>query len=373
MKKIILTLAIGWFGCTAVNAQKVIEVTNPSNENRQELISIPFDQFAKHFGVDSVFQIVDETSNSTYLYQLEKLGGLTAKNVLIQINIAPKGNLKLTVKGTPAPTVRPKTYARYVPERFDDFAWENDIVAFRMYGKALEGRSDDAQGMDYWAKRTEELIINKWYKENDYHKDHGEGLDYYSVGQTLGAGDIALYLSDNIQYTKHYRDYQILDNGPLRTTFRLIFDTQDFDGQQISLSKTISLDAGQNFNKIKVDLENKTVKNTPIVIGLAKRNESNPEYKFDKKRNTLAYWEPTINDFGQTGTALLIPKGKISFISNDSKQFLLKASIQTGKPFIYHNGASWNKAGKIQSFDAWADLVEKYAESIQKPLKVKLK
>src|SRR5690606_5514535 len=131
-----------------------------------------------------------------------------------------------------APTFPSKTYARYVAERFDDYAWENDVVAFRLYGKALEGRPDDAQGMDYWAKRTENLVINKWYKINDYHKDHGEGLDYYSVGQTLGAGDMALYHNNTIQFTKHYRKHEVLDNGPLRTTFRLTFEPQTIEGQE---------------------------------------------------------------------------------------------------------------------------------------------
>ena len=30
------------------------------------------------------------------------------------------------------------TYARFVPERSDDFAFENDKVAFRIYGPALK-------------------------------------------------------------------------------------------------------------------------------------------------------------------------------------------------------------------------------------------
>ena len=31
-----------------------------------------------------------------------------------------------------------KAHGRFVRERFDDFAWENDRIAHRMYGKALE-------------------------------------------------------------------------------------------------------------------------------------------------------------------------------------------------------------------------------------------
>ncbi|SKB71465.1 protein of unknown function [Sphingobacterium nematocida] len=373
MKAIFFTLAISCLGHSLVQAQKFIEITNSSDKNRLEIVSIPYKQFSRHFTVDSIFNIVQKNAEAVYPYQLEKLGGSEIKNVLIQVDIAPKSSLKLVIKNEKPTVIQPKTYARYVPERFDDFAWENDVVAFRLYGKALEGRGDDAQGMDYWSKRTKELIIDKWYKSEDYHQDHGDGLDYYSVGQTLGVGDMALFLGNQIQYTKHYRAYQILDNGPLRTTFKLSFETQNFDGQQITFSKTISLDAGQNFNKITIDLANNTAKNTPIVLGLAKRNETNPKYEFDQENNTLIYWEPTIKNFGQTGTALIVPKRKVNFLPNDTKQFLLKTVVKNHTSLTYYNGAAWNRAGKITSFDDWEDFVEDYSESLQTPLKVKLK
>ena len=61
-----------------------------------------------------------------------------------------------------------------------------------VYGPALKATGEISNGMDFWAKRIEGLI-DKWY-ENDlsgvasYHTDHGEGLDYYKVGRTLGLG-----------------------------------------------------------------------------------------------------------------------------------------------------------------------------------------
>ncbi|NGM73226.1 DUF4861 family protein [Sphingobacterium sp. SGL-16] len=373
MKKLISYMVISSAFVGSAWAQKSISITNPTDNNRLELVSIPFSKFTKHFGVDTIFTIKDQASGKVYLHQLEKLGQSQPQNVLVQVPISSKGKLNLVVSKDKAPSFPSKTYARYVPERFDDFAWENDVVAFRMYGKALEGRADDAQGMDYWAKRTENLVVNKWYKGDDYHKDHGEGLDYYSVGQTLGAGDIALYHNNTIQFTKHYRTYQILDNGPLRTTFKLTFEPQTIENQEIALTKTISIDAGQNFNKIVVDLNNKQANKTPVVVGLAKRNESKPEVEFDKDDKTLVYWEPNINDAGHTGTALVLTNQKVQYIDSNEKQFLLKTEISNNKTFVYYNGAAWNKAGKITSFGQWEDAVEDYAEHIRKPLKVKLK
>lgn len=186
---LVLSLYVFW---SCGQSQKSIIVENVTENDRNEVISIPFDKFSSHFGVDTILTVKD-ASGKVYMHQLEKLGQASPQNVLILVDIASEETLSLTVESNTPPAFDSKTFARYVPERFDDFAWENDVVAFRMYGKALEGRPDDAQGMDYWAKRTDKLILNSWYKGNDYHKDHGEGLDYYSVGQTLGAGDIALF------------------------------------------------------------------------------------------------------------------------------------------------------------------------------------
>lgn len=373
MKNITTLLACSTLFINSLWAQKTISISNPLDDKRTEIISIPYSKFSQHFAVDSVFTIKEENSQKIYLHQLEKLGTAKFQNVLIQVPIEAKGKLSLIVEKKQAPSYPSKSYARYVPERFDDFAWENDVVAFRMYGKALEGRSDDAQGMDYWAKRTTDLVINKWYKEDDYHKDHGQGLDYYSVGQTLGAGDIALFYNGKVEYTKHYRQFDILDNGPLRTTFVLKFEEQDIASHKISLTKTISIDAAQQFTKIIIDLTNKNSLKTPVVFGLARRNEENPEVVFDAKNKTLAYWEPAIKDYGQTGTALIVPQSKVEFIQTNEKQFLLQSNIQNGKPTTYYTGAAWNKAGKITNAKQWEDYVEEYAERLQKPLIVKLK
>lgn len=89
-------------------------------------------------------------------------------------------------------TPLPSTFARFAPERKDDFAWENDMVAFRAYGPALRDSVKNA-GVDCWLKKVNYPIINKWYKQHleqdtSYHVDHGEGLDNYHVGASAGCG-----------------------------------------------------------------------------------------------------------------------------------------------------------------------------------------
>ncbi|WP_313367647.1 DUF4861 family protein [Sphingobacterium mizutaii] len=371
MKRILLTCLI-IVNCLAFCQAQYIQVKNPSKYARKELISIPFQNFKEHFKVDTVFTIRDE-NNQLIPFQLEKLGTAIPVNVLIQVELPAQSTIKYKLEKEPGNRIEPMTFARYVPERLDDFAWENDVVAFRLYGKALEGRKDDGQGMDYWAKRTDKLIVNKWYKVENYHQDTGEGMDYYTVGQTLGAGDVALLSNNGLHYTKHYRRYQILDNGPLRSTFKLEYDPEELDEQEVKLTKIISLDAGSNFNKIVLQVQNKMANSTAIAIGVARRKEDQPKLAVEPKNETLAYWEPEIAKNGQTGIAVIIPKKKVSIDANRPEQFLLTSQAMNGQDFVYYNGAVWNRAGKVSSAEEWNKAVEQEHEKIKKPLKWVLK
>ena len=371
MKKIfILSLTLGLSTVVLAQNSKTITVNNPSALSRTELISIPYTVFEKHFDLkNNAFTIIDNHDKRELAYQLEKLGNATPQNVLVQVTIAPKSSLTFGVNGN-TPTVIPsKTYARYVPERKDDFAWENDIAAFRAYGKALEGSSEDAQGFDFWAKRSNDLVIDEWYKTGDYHADHGKGLDYYSVGQTLGVGDATPFINQEVVYHKHYRQFEVLDNGPLRSTFKLIYAPENVNGQNLQIEKTISLDAGSQLNKISYSVKNTTSSSTPIVVGISKRKEDKPQFLNDTKNGILAYWEPAEGD-KITGTAVILPKVKYAF-KDSPKQFLLATTVKNNSPLVYFAGAAFNKAGKITSFDQWQSYIKDFSNNISQPLTIK--
>ncbi|WP_437918653.1 DUF4861 family protein [Sphingobacterium sp. LRF_L2] len=352
------------------NAQH-ITVYNPLSFERTEIISIPFQDFTTNFNVDSVFSIYQNETDNIIPHQIEKLGDTKPKNVLLQVKIKPKSKIVLNVKSTIQTSVN-KTFARQVPERFQDFAWENDVVAFRFYGKALEGKPDDAHGLDFWAKRTENLIIDKWYAKGDYHRDYGEGLDYYSVGKTLGAGDIGAFFDNDVQYTKHYRTYTILDAGPIRTTFKLTYDKDIINNQKITVEKTVSLDAGEQFNKITVDVINEQNDQTPMVIGLSRRSEDQPQVSYDSRKGWLSYWEPDINNHGHTGTALISNSKNARFILDRKEQYLIPLTSRNGQSLTYYNGAAWDHAGLITNAESWKTYVEQKALRLKQPLKVKL-
>jgi hypothetical protein len=257
-----------------------------------------------------------------------------------------------------------------VPERYDDFAWENDRVAFRIYGKALNGRSDNAYGSDIWAKRTDQLILNKWYKQNDYHKDHGEGLDYYHVGLTLGAGDIGVFLNDSIQFIHNYQTWAVLDNGPLRSTFRVTYAPYTFKGIALNTTKTISLDAGAQLSKIQVLLTHTSPKPLPMVAGITLRPEPG-QLLLNEQAGILGYWEPQHGKDGTIGVGCVFSKGAIP-MRRQYQHGLAQLMAKSGEPLIYYSGGAWDKAGQITTGEAWMAYLAQFANQQKTPLTVVL-
>ena len=202
MKKycsLLLLLLLIQMGVKAQNKQELtIVVKSPATPlvRLPELLSVKWkDILSKFPGIKTDDFKVLQSDGTELPFQLEYKGSSLIQNLLIQVKVvAGKSLILKLVSGKPSLSAI-KVFGRYVPERKDDFAWENDKIAFRMYGKALEATNENAFGIDVWAKRTDKMVLDKWYKTGDYHADHGDGLDYYSVGFTLGAGDIALDMS----------------------------------------------------------------------------------------------------------------------------------------------------------------------------------
>ena len=365
-----LLLSIPLVSCRDKKAKSIV-IKNSLYFERTEVISIPFSDFSSLLdGNSEEFKILNLERSKQYPYQLEKIGKENHQNVLILVTVPPHGEVQLIVeKGVPD-SIPTRTFGRYVPERFDDFTWENDVIGFRMYGKALEGRPDDAQGMDVWAKRTNEMIIDKWYESKNYHKDYGDGLDYYSVGKTLGAGDVAPYYNDSLFYSKHYRGYEILGNGPIRTTFKLSFEPWKVGNRTVSLDKTISIDAGSQMNRIVLEYQLDGTNEITSVAGIAKR-ENGGEVIDMHEKGVFGYWEPEHGNDGIIGVGLIFNQS-IDSITVHKNQFLSFFQVYPNSSLQYYAGAAWDKAGRIKSAADWSQYLINYQASLDHPLEINI-
>ena len=351
-------------------SQVIFEISNYLKVNRQEVVSISWKDVAeKYLNIDTAnFVIINSKTKQQLPFQLEYRGSKEIQNLLIQVRVEANSKLKLQLQtGKPEKFIS-KTYSRYVPERKDDFAWENDKIAFRMYGKALEGTKENAYGTDVWVKRTDKLVINERYKRGEYHVDHGDGVDYYHVGFSLGAGNMAPYKNDTIWYSKNYSAWKVLDNGPLRSTFQLTFDEWQVASQKVKVVKTISVDAGSQMSRVEAVFSFDQTSLLPVVAGIIKRNAPGSSW-MDESGGIMGYWEPTNNKYGTTGIGCLFEQPVQQMLMN--KEHLLTAvQAISGRPVIYFHGAAWDKGGAITSSQKWFEYLKSYKEKIENPLTV---
>ena len=287
--------------------------------------------------------------------------------MLLLVDLAPGSKIYARITNETPSQFKTRTYARFVPERYDDFAWENDRIAFRVYGKALEKVPDEmAYGQDVWAKRTPEMVINKWYQLGHYHVDNGEGLDFYDVGLSLGSGSSAPYVKDSIYYSKNFRRYKVLDNGPLRSTFQLYYDAWNVDGKSVTESKIISLDAGSQLNRMETEYTFTDKKELPVAIGIVE-HKGNGTMLLDEKNGIMGYWEPQHGKDGTLGIGSVLEEPVVNMKVTDN-HLLTIVNVKSKKPFIYYTGAAWDKAGSIVDQGEWFKYLKNFKEKIERPV-----
>ncbi|MGJ8681620.1 DUF4861 family protein [Paraglaciecola sp.] len=259
-------------------------------------------------------------------------------------------------------------YGRFVPERRDDFAWENDKVAFRVYGPAapLKGHSS---GVDAWLKKVDYSIIDKWYKAHtqgiSYHEDHGEGYDPYHTGISRGVGGTAIWL-DGKPYTAHsYKSYKVLESGSNNFAVELEYEWYTPLGI-VKEMKTISLPLGTHLFEVNstFTLDGKPA-SLPIAIGVATHDEKAKVF-YNKDTGRISAWEE-IDDLGIGTGALLDPKLVESIkhmptdVKDESHIWMFTKTDDAGK-LNYKAGFAWQGAGEITTNKAWQTYLDKLAK-----------
>ena len=350
--------------------KKTVVINSLPLDRKDEIVELKWTQFKEAKFDSSKTIVVNAQTNEEIPSQIIYNGGKTPASIIFQSGITAGSSGYYYFKKQKPKAYAAKTYGRQVPERFDDFAWENDKIAFRMYATALDKSPDNAKGIDLWLKKTSKMVINEWYKRNDYHVDHGDGLDAYSVGMTLGSGDSEPITDTGFVFSDNYSDYKILDQGPLRITFRLIYKPWEVNGEKVSEVKTISLDAGSNLNKIKDDYHFKGTTLT-IAAGVTKhKDDGNPV--IDSVNRFVSYWDQSDGkvDNGKVGVGLIVPGyEKVSF-KNEWNHLLAVANLTPGQLFIYYQGGAWNRSGFFPNEQSWIDYLTNFHKRLKNPLEI---
>ncbi len=273
------------------------------------------------------------------------------------------------------------TYSRFVPERTDDYAWENDLVAFRTYGPEAQRLVENGErggtlssGMDCWLKRVNYPVIDKWYKKytegGTYHKDDGEGYDPYHVGASRGCGGIGVWIEDSLFVSKNFVSYLKIAEGPIRNIVELSYAPWLAGDASVNEVKRITIDLGNQLYKIEERIQaSATLPN--VTIGIALHDEKGMVHA-DSLNGVFSYWEPI--DDSEMGTGVVIdPSGLVGHeeyrtTKKDLSQLYILA--KPGQAVTYYTGFAWKKAGSILTANDWNSYLTQFALRLQHPVEV---
>lgn len=333
------------------------------------------------------YKISEAGSTVELVSQLSDVDGDGTHDVLLfqpEIGANSSKTFTITLKDAEAPSEEiPTCYSRFVPERTDDYAWENDRVAFRTYGPVAQKMIEDSipggtlsSGMDAWLKRVDYPIINKWYKkeletEGSYHEDDGEGLDNFHVGTSRGVGGIAVKVDTAYQFSRNFTDYKTIETGPLRTSFWITYAPWKAGDKTITEKKFISLDRGSNLSKYKVEVEGSET----ISVGLT-LHEKDGEISTEVEHGWVSYWEPYFGS--ELGTGIVVPSnamlGYDEYVTDakDLSNLYAQVKVANGEA-VYYTGFGWKKSKQFSTKEEWNNYLKQFSKKVNAPLEVKVK
>ena len=377
MKKILLILQLLWLcGCGVADGVDVT-VTNPSSYARTlESVEIAWTELEKR-GITAEQVIVEDEQHNLIPSQVISDKEGVAQRLLFQASVEASGKSRYKIKRGVADTYEAKVYGRYVPERLDDYAWENNLTAYRIYGPRLS--DPKTQGVDVWVKNTEKLIINEWFARNDYHHNYGEGMDCYKVGNTLGGGALAVVHDLQLLLSGNYQSQECVANGPLRTEAEFVYAPIEVDGHDVAIKRRIWLDANSRFSYQEYELSGFEGE-IEVAAGMVMHDVKD----ISQGENWIALTEPASDssDPERDGDILLgvILQGnegqsRFQTLSSPDQQLrhaLILRKAKAGEKILMLNGSAWSHTG-VEGGAAWAKEVQQVADRLNNPLRVKIK
>ena len=400
-------------GCC--NCVYKVTVTNPADLDRHpEMVELSLEDVSASLALaeGESFVIKDDERNEVP-YQITYDG-----KVIFQVQMQANAEETYRIsRGNPS-TYESLMFGRQYPERLDDFVWENDLVGFRAYGPAMQVKGERGFGYDVFTKRnTNKPVIEMFYEDAlgekskarfnellkidpqiaknyrldtmNFHIDHGYGMDAYAVGPTFGAGVTAL-IDKDIIYPWCYKEYEILDNGPLRFSFRLTFNPTTVGADEnVVETRVITLDLGSYLNHTAVRYDNLS-EHKDIVAGIVLRDKDGKEVA-DIEKGYIAYPAPSLNfdtrhpdlDNGTHFIGHVYPEAmrEAKTVYHSEKEMkeerggapghlLAYSEYEPGEEFRYYWGYGWSHS-EMKTYEQWLNYLETFAHQVKNPLIVK--
>lgn len=372
----LLTLVALLFSSCAKESVVKITIQNQSDLTRtNEMVEVDWNLIKDklRLGKDKTFVLLDD-KDQKIPYQIVTNGNKDPKFLIFQVTMLPQQQLKCKVQAGVPDSISSLVLMEATPQVI---TWENEHVAFRLYGGELEmAPTKDLLegGFELWVKRTPHVIAGEWYKDalagvRREYRQPGPSGSSFPVGKTLGAGAASPYQKDTFYYANvPYSSYEILDNGPLRVVVKLNYKPYyAADSVLVNETRTISLDAGSNLNKV-IEHYGDIKKEIQVAAGFP--YYGNETYVMNGPEGYLAYAQPEIAEQGTVYLGIVSDVALVDTrVVNDQLIGVMnyRPTYSSGRGLTYYSGGGWSK-DKFPTMQDWNNYIANYAARVRHPL-----
>ncbi|MDD3543904.1 MAG: DUF4861 family protein, partial [Kiritimatiellae bacterium] len=264
--------------------------------------------------------------------------------------------------------------ARHVPERMDDFVWENDFCGMRAYGPKVSeprpaGEGLVSSGFDVFNKAVPdvmmaETLIRGVKEKISYHQNNGRGFDNYKVSTGRGCGGVGRMTEDGWRYARNWRTQRVLEKSGQKAVFELGYEAYTIRGTVTAGAPFTRFDVLPRTGASGKPAAGRDLMGPGLDVSADRRHDGT--LKIDLKRGFVANFEPFGVDGDGNGnvmTAILLdPACGPAHLASDETGCL--HLLQRGNVFTYYAGAAWSGAGRFTTPDEWFAYVKDFADSL---------
>ncbi|MGK6355811.1 DUF4861 family protein [Sphingomonas sp. DT-207] len=242
--------------------------------------------------------------------------------------------------------------------RYDDLLWENDRTAHRIYARALEAAEPPSgSGIDSWGKNVRWPFADRQLRSGDQHSYRGEGLDFYNVGATRGAGGVGIWHDNKLWTSRNYVRHRILSSGGQTADFTVDYAPWPVDvDRKVWETRRFTLPLGTHFTRMVSTISSDSPKPLLVGIGIGKRTtgQGAGELTVDGAKGLLSWWGPADDDHGRMAIAIRVDPAMIAEVRADADNHLVLLRVTPGQPFVYYSGSAWDKGqGNFRTRQQW--------------------
>ncbi len=256
-------------------------------------------------------------------------------------------------------------------------AWENDKIGFRIY-------FDPRNGIDIFGKTTNELVLSAVGigEKSDYHSLDSWGMDVLKVGNSLGAGSIALLRNDSLFRVKGHKKarYQLIEEGPIKATFNLSYEDELKNDNVIQINHKISIYKGQWYYKSEVSAR-EVESGTALVTGIVNLKQNQQWVQQNDQYFSMSSYGKQSENNDKLGMSVLLKNddyihhASTSGVPGDvDNSYFVSMKIRSNLPTTYYFMAGWELADpKFNNQQDFQSAVSELADRLATPLEIMTK